>query len=139
MTRDIPFLLNHDAAKPIGIWGRDGIGEFNPDQRITREMLFEMLGGAGVRILESFLEDGVIYVRAFEIMEFSLVNLPAMPNLNLESQFNECRAHLQAVTNVLAHSRVPQNMKEAALQVTITIGPILKTAQDYLAKHPVKP
>lgn len=72
MKVDIPFLLNHDASKPIGVWRKDGVGEFNPEQRITREMLFEMLGGAGVRIIESFAENGQLYVRAFEIIEFSL-------------------------------------------------------------------
>jgi hypothetical protein len=73
VSRDIPVLLNHDAGKVIGIWRGDGIGEFNADQRITREMLFNIFGGAGVRFLEVFDEAGVVYVRKFEILEFSLV------------------------------------------------------------------
>lgn len=74
--KEIPFLLNHDATKPIGVWRGDGIGEFNEQMRVTREMLFDMLGGAGLRVIESFIENGVIYIRAFEIMEFSLLVNP---------------------------------------------------------------
>ncbi len=72
--RDLPLLLNHDASKVIGVWrGDDGECEFNADQRITREMLFEMFGGAGVRFIEIFEENRTLYVRKFEILEFSLV------------------------------------------------------------------
>lgn len=75
--RDIPILLNHDHQKVIGLWRRDGIGEFAPDQRITREMLLDIFGGAGLRILEQFTDAEGTFVRTFEILEFSLTTSQA--------------------------------------------------------------
>jgi hypothetical protein len=69
---DIPILLNHDHTKVIGLWKRGGIAEFLPDQKITKEQLFNIFGGAGIRVIESFEDATGKYVRAFEILEFSL-------------------------------------------------------------------
>lgn len=73
MSTDIPLLFNHEHTKPIGMWKGNGVGEFNADQRITREQLFNIFGGAGIRVREMFVENGALYIRAFEILEFSLL------------------------------------------------------------------
>lgn len=73
---DIPILLNHDYNKVIGMWKRDGVAEFLPDQRITKEQLFDIFGGAGIRVIESFEDATGKYVRAFEIVEFSMCLTP---------------------------------------------------------------
>lgn len=72
----IPILVGHDStAAPIGIVREiDGklCVEFRADVRMTREMVFEIFGGAGLLVTETTIEDGVIIIRKGEILEFSL-------------------------------------------------------------------
>jgi len=70
--RDIPILLNHDHQRIIGTWRGDGIAEFLPDQRITKDQLFNIFGGAGIQVLEWLEDETGEYVRKFQILEFSL-------------------------------------------------------------------
>ena len=71
----IPILLNHEAAKPIGVAEfQDGqmFVRFVDDVKITREMAFEIFGNAGLLVLESTEEDGVMLIRRGRIVEWSL-------------------------------------------------------------------
>jgi len=52
------------------------------------------------------------------------------------SQYERVRGALQSLTDAVAHMRVPQTLADAALQVTVTIGPALKHAQEILADTP---
>src|SRR5690606_4697436 len=68
----IPIIVNHDYRRVIGIWNTDGVGTFADDQKITRDQLFNIFGGAGVVMLECFMEGEQTYVKKFKIIEFSL-------------------------------------------------------------------
>ncbi len=76
--KPIPILLNHDpSAKPIGYVLSHADGSLrvriSKDVRITREMLFDIFGGAGIRINSSALEkDGTMVIHEGTILEFSL-------------------------------------------------------------------
>lgn len=71
-----PILVNHDAENMIGFLGSHGVVKFQDNQRITRDMLFDIFGNAGIRVIEMFNENGVIYIRECQILEFSLVTTP---------------------------------------------------------------
>lgn len=74
----VPLLMNHDHQRLIGTWEPGGVGEFLPEFKVTSDELFAIFGGAGVRILTKDIEidertgKPIIYVRRFEILEFSL-------------------------------------------------------------------
>jgi hypothetical protein len=48
--------------------------------------------------------------------------------------YDRMRAALKALTDAVASTRVPQTIEDAALQVTVTIGPALTFAQDALVE-----
>jgi len=71
----IPILLKHEHDKQIGVLREENGGlfvEFQSDVYITQEWLFEIFGGAGIRIIEMHEKDGVFYIRKGQILEFSL-------------------------------------------------------------------
>lgn len=81
---EIPILMNHDHTEaPIGVVReKDGalFVEFTADVKITKEWAFNIFGGAGLRVLEATEEDGVFFIRKAQILEFSLMPDPAVPN-----------------------------------------------------------
>lgn len=74
--KDIPVLWNHDHTKqPLGrLHVVDGrlFCEFTGDMKITDAALFEIFGGAGIRVTEAEMIDGVRVIKKGEIFEFSL-------------------------------------------------------------------
>lgn len=72
VSAGFPILVNHDPENCIGFLGSHGILLFEKSQRITQAMLLEIFGNAGIRVIEAFSENGVIYIRQCEILEFSL-------------------------------------------------------------------
>ena len=73
--KDIPILVQHDhSQKPIGrVLATDrGLSvQFREDVRITREMLFDIFGGAGIRVDEMERDGDLLIVKAGTILEFS--------------------------------------------------------------------
>ena len=70
-----PILANHDHTKPIGIIKNENgriLFEFHDDVEISREMLFEIFGNAGIRIAEHQVEGDNLTIKSGEILEFSL-------------------------------------------------------------------
>jgi hypothetical protein len=51
---------------------------------------------------------------------------------------DQARNHLRTLVDAVAHMRVPQTMADAALQVSVTLGPALRAAQEYLSATPTK-
>jgi hypothetical protein len=74
----IPILRGHRLdEKPIGFVQLNEAGKlcfkFSDEVRITRSMLFEIFGDAGIIVSSFSLEkDGVVIVHAGTILEFSL-------------------------------------------------------------------
>jgi len=77
----LPILSQHQSEKPIGkvVIGKNGnlAIEFSKDAGINRDMLFDIFGGAGIRVLESELVGDVQVIKRAEIIEFSLCEPPA--------------------------------------------------------------
>ena len=74
----VPILRNHDTSDHIGslsltIMAARGRLVFELYAPITREMFFEIFPTAGVKFKESEFVDGVMMVKAGEILEFSLI------------------------------------------------------------------
>ena len=73
-----PILWAHDRTRQIGVVEQGGEVmkfRFDEDVLISRDNLFEIFGGAGIRVTESeLLPDGTRLIKAGQIMEFSLVN-----------------------------------------------------------------
>jgi hypothetical protein len=71
----LPLLLNHDHNNPIGTVEPIGDGKlefkFNTDVLITKEMLFDIFGNAGLVVTHREMKDGVVHIKAGEILEFS--------------------------------------------------------------------
>jgi hypothetical protein len=79
MKAKLPILWNHDHTKPIGsVEAVDGAlkFKFSEDVKITREKMFEIFGGAGIRVTEMEEIDGVVTIKSGEILEFSFLALP---------------------------------------------------------------
>jgi hypothetical protein len=86
----IPILRNHDhASPPIGlltISGNGLTGEMLIDA--TREDLLSVFGGAGIHVLEQDVRfddntgSAQIFIRKFEVLEFSLCGQPYAPVTN---------------------------------------------------------
>jgi hypothetical protein len=77
MEANLPILWNHDhTRKPIGmVEVSSGLVSFRFDDsvRISHENMFEIFGGAGIKVTEmERLEDGTVLIKAGSIMEFSL-------------------------------------------------------------------
>lgn len=75
----VPLLCSHDHTRVIGFLdvSRGGLEfEFASDQRITREQMFNIFGGAGVEVLEQEITQDETYIKRGRIYEFSLC--PAM-------------------------------------------------------------
>lgn len=79
----IPILQNHDHTKsPIGFVEMvDGIPHirFAADVKITKDMAFQIFGNAGLQILETTEEDGVMLIRNARILEWSLDPVASVP------------------------------------------------------------
>ena len=70
----LPILENHNSENVIGkceAQNNKWILTFNNDQRITKEMLLNSLNGA-MKIIESFDEDGIEYIKKVEVFELSI-------------------------------------------------------------------
>lgn len=73
----LPILRGHDRAKPIGyieaVGGCTLRVRFTDEVEITREMFFEIFGGAGLRISRYKVNAaGNMCIQEGEIIEFSL-------------------------------------------------------------------
>lgn len=70
----IPILLYHEKDNPIGVVVAEGgklFINFKENINITRENLFNIFGGAGIRVIEED-HNGCGYIRKAQIFEFSL-------------------------------------------------------------------
>lgn len=68
------ILWRHDHARPIGVV--EPVGDklcfrFNDDVVVHEDALFEIFGGAGIRVTESEWRSAARIVKAGEILEFS--------------------------------------------------------------------
>ena len=72
----IPILHDHDPSAAIGVVRiiDDGVFfEFTKDAQISREMLFDIFGNAGIKITEFEADgDNIAVVKAGQILEYSL-------------------------------------------------------------------
>jgi len=75
----IPILLHHDRSKVIGVMQTDPdkpglFVRFTSDVQITRDMLFEIFGNAGVRVMEAEMnDDGLNFtIKSGQILEWSM-------------------------------------------------------------------
>lgn len=75
----IPILCKHDHTKPIGsVESINGAlrFKFSEDVKLTLENLFEVFGGAGIRVTEMEDVEGVVTIKSGEILEFSFGTPP---------------------------------------------------------------
>lgn len=71
----IPILMRHETDNIIGKVEKTEDGykfTFSKEVKITREMLFEIFGGAGIKITEMEEDNGILYIKEGYILEFSL-------------------------------------------------------------------
>jgi len=70
----IPKLYKLDIAKPIGVIRKEGdqiFFEFHEDVEISREMMFDIFGNAGIRVTETIEKNGNLIIKKGQILEFS--------------------------------------------------------------------
>jgi len=73
----IPILINHDHSKlPIGYIAQNEELHleilFNDRSKITTDMMLDVFGNIGFRILDSYEENEVLYITKALLIEFSL-------------------------------------------------------------------
>jgi hypothetical protein len=64
----IPVLSAHDPRKAIGMFVD---GEVTLLEPISQETVFAIFGNCGCRAIESETKDGIVYVKKFQIFEWS--------------------------------------------------------------------
>jgi hypothetical protein len=93
MTLALPILMNHDASKPIGSFV-DGHVVLREGHEIAEPALARIFGNGGFSFVpaDSFVVDGVRYLRRFMIHEFSVTADQLTPIEVAERECVECRA-----------------------------------------------
>lgn len=81
----IPILLEHDTMRVLGTLTGAGNGmlvEFRPGSNVTKEMMFDIFGGAGFRVTECYYSNqpDVMHIKKAWINEFSLCVQPRAPD-----------------------------------------------------------